>query len=210
MAGGRNGAKEVEASVKRLFTYAAWADKYDGAAKGAPFRGVALAMNEPVGVIGAFLPDDSWTLRRHSIPSAAAFQRWVYRNMVVEPVLMGLLTNLFSEIYNHAEYALAQRAFANQVSALPGMTPETGKRVLTYIDAHVEGDTEVNHFLVVLDAIERYRAATGEALDVAVAEAHFRSYLRRLGAIMSELQRICLTPLPELAPLGSAVAAPQI
>ena len=55
---GRDGAAEVEASISRLFTYAAWADKYDGAAKSVPIRGVALAMNEPCGVIGAIAPDE--------------------------------------------------------------------------------------------------------------------------------------------------------
>ena len=55
---GRDGAAEVEASISRLFTYAAWADKYDGAAKSVPIRGIALAMNEPCGVIGALAPDD--------------------------------------------------------------------------------------------------------------------------------------------------------
>ena len=59
MQGGRKGAAEVDASVRRLFTYAAWADKYDGQAKGVPMRGVALAMNEPVGVIGALCPDEA-------------------------------------------------------------------------------------------------------------------------------------------------------
>jgi len=57
MKGGKSGAKEVEASVKRLFSYAAWADKYDGAVKGVPIRGVALAMREPIGVLGAFCDD---------------------------------------------------------------------------------------------------------------------------------------------------------
>ena len=51
--------EEVQLSIERLFTYAAWADKYDGAAHGAPIRGVALAMNEPVGTIGMICPDDS-------------------------------------------------------------------------------------------------------------------------------------------------------
>jgi aldehyde dehydrogenase (NAD+) len=40
---------EVASSVDRLFTYAAWADKFDGVAKSVPIRGVALAMREPVG-----------------------------------------------------------------------------------------------------------------------------------------------------------------
>ncbi|CUH63284.1 Putative aldehyde dehydrogenase AldA [Thalassovita gelatinovora] len=56
---GHHGAKEVEASIRRLFTYAAWADKYDGQAKGVPIRGVALSMREPVGVIGAICPDEA-------------------------------------------------------------------------------------------------------------------------------------------------------
>ncbi|MDG1139097.1 MAG: aldehyde dehydrogenase family protein [Opitutales bacterium] len=50
--------EEVNHSIDRLFTYAAWADKFDGAAHGAPVRGVALAMNEPVGVIGIICPDE--------------------------------------------------------------------------------------------------------------------------------------------------------
>jgi len=50
---------EVETSISRLFTYAAWADKLDGAAKGVPIRGIALAMNEPVGLIGALCPDET-------------------------------------------------------------------------------------------------------------------------------------------------------
>ncbi|MEL7087960.1 MAG: aldehyde dehydrogenase family protein, partial [Planctomycetota bacterium] len=50
---------EVEASIDRLFTFAAWADKLDGSAKPVPMRGVALAMNEPVGIIGAICPPEA-------------------------------------------------------------------------------------------------------------------------------------------------------
>ncbi len=59
MTGKRSGKAEVEASVSRLFTYAAWADKYDGRAQGVPLRGMAMALREPVGVIGAFCADDA-------------------------------------------------------------------------------------------------------------------------------------------------------
>src|SRR5687767_5697378 len=48
----RESSKEVDATVRRLFTYAAWADKWDGAVHNVPIRGVALAMNEPIGVMG--------------------------------------------------------------------------------------------------------------------------------------------------------------
>ncbi len=43
---GRGGAAEVDQAIRRLFTYAAWADKFDGQAHGVPIRGVALAMRE--------------------------------------------------------------------------------------------------------------------------------------------------------------------
>jgi aldehyde dehydrogenase (NAD+) len=54
---GGGGAEEVEASVRRLFRWAAWADKVDGRAAHVPFRGVALAMREPVGTVGVLCPD---------------------------------------------------------------------------------------------------------------------------------------------------------
>jgi aldehyde dehydrogenase (NAD+) len=41
-----------------LFTFAAWADKYDGAVHSVPIRGVAIAMNEPIGVLAVAAPDD--------------------------------------------------------------------------------------------------------------------------------------------------------
>ena len=50
--------EEVEAAVARLFSYAAWADKYDGAVHQTPIRGVTLAMNEPIGVMGIACPDE--------------------------------------------------------------------------------------------------------------------------------------------------------
>ena len=55
----RDATREVEASVKRLFTYGAWADKWDGAVHSVPIRGVALAMNEAIGVVGVACPDES-------------------------------------------------------------------------------------------------------------------------------------------------------
>jgi len=54
----RVGQEEVDASIARLFTYAAWADKWDGAVHQTPIRGVTLAMNEPIGVLGMAAPDD--------------------------------------------------------------------------------------------------------------------------------------------------------
>jgi aldehyde dehydrogenase (NAD+) len=52
-------AAEVEASIGRLFAYGAWADKFEGTVHAPPLRGVALAMNEPIGVVGVVCPDEA-------------------------------------------------------------------------------------------------------------------------------------------------------
>lgn len=56
-AGQAAGRREVEASIARLFSYAAWADKHDGAVHQVPIRGVTLAMHEPIGVMGVAAPE---------------------------------------------------------------------------------------------------------------------------------------------------------
>ncbi|WFU50007.1 aldehyde dehydrogenase family protein [Sinorhizobium terangae] len=50
---------EVDAAIARLFTYGAWADKYEGVVHQPPLRGVALAMPEPQGVVGAICPPEA-------------------------------------------------------------------------------------------------------------------------------------------------------
>jgi aldehyde dehydrogenase (NAD+) len=75
----RAAAVEVEASVSRLFTYAALADKFDGAVHSPPMRGVALAMNEPIGVMGLVCPSEAPLLGFVSLvaPAIAAGNRVV-------------------------------------------------------------------------------------------------------------------------------------
>jgi aldehyde dehydrogenase (NAD+) len=52
-------AREVDLSIRRLYTWAAWADKYDGRVHHTPFRNVTLAMNEAIGVMGIACPDEA-------------------------------------------------------------------------------------------------------------------------------------------------------
>ena len=63
----------------------------------------------------SFVPGDTWQLEANGLPAALAFKRWVYERMVVDEISTGLLTNMFSEIYNHAEYSLALGVFAELV-----------------------------------------------------------------------------------------------
>ncbi len=50
---------EVEASIERLFTAAAWADKLGGTVQETPLRGLTVGLREPVGVIGIACPDEA-------------------------------------------------------------------------------------------------------------------------------------------------------
>jgi len=49
---------EFDESISRLFSYAAWADKYDGSVHSAPYRGVTMALPEPIGVLALIAPED--------------------------------------------------------------------------------------------------------------------------------------------------------
>ncbi|MEJ2186196.1 MAG: aldehyde dehydrogenase family protein [Gemmatimonadota bacterium] len=68
-------AAEFHATIRRLFTYAAWADKWDGAVHHVPLRGVTLAMPEPWGVMGVVCPD--------------AFPLLGFVSAVIPPVALG-------------------------------------------------------------------------------------------------------------------------
>ncbi|MGH2485671.1 MAG: aldehyde dehydrogenase family protein, partial [Ktedonobacterales bacterium] len=50
--------REVERSIERLFTYGAWADKYDGQIHTTPIRGMTLAVPEPIGALGLICPEE--------------------------------------------------------------------------------------------------------------------------------------------------------
>jgi aldehyde dehydrogenase (NAD+) len=87
-AGADAGRHEVEAAIARLFSYAAWADKYDGAVHQVPIRGVTLAMHEPIGVIGLAAPDARPLLGLVSLvaPAIAAGNTVVAVPSVVHPL----------------------------------------------------------------------------------------------------------------------------
>ena len=109
--------REVEASVGRLFTYAAWADKWDGAVHRTPFRNVTLAMPEPLGVMAVVCPPEPGLLGFIStvIPPVAlgnsvvavASERWplpatdfqqVIETSDVPPGVINILTGLEEEV----------------------------------------------------------------------------------------------------------------
>ena len=59
VVGKKQAQAEVNLGVERIFSYAAWADKFDGAVHNPPFRNVTLAMKEPIGTVGIICPPDA-------------------------------------------------------------------------------------------------------------------------------------------------------
>jgi aldehyde dehydrogenase (NAD+) len=59
VVGEKQAAAEIDLGVERIFSYAAWADKFDGAVHNPPFRNIAIAMNEPIGTVGLICPREA-------------------------------------------------------------------------------------------------------------------------------------------------------
>jgi aldehyde dehydrogenase (NAD+) len=59
VVGRRQASRELNVGVERLFSYAAWADKYEGAVHSPPFRNISLAMNEALGTVGVVCPESA-------------------------------------------------------------------------------------------------------------------------------------------------------
>jgi aldehyde dehydrogenase (NAD+) len=57
--GEKQAAAEIELGIERIFSYAAWADKFDGSVHDPPFRNIAIAMNEAIGTVGVICPAEA-------------------------------------------------------------------------------------------------------------------------------------------------------
>src|SRR5712672_898094 len=57
--GEKQAAAEVDLGIERIFSYAAWADKFDGAVHNPPFQNIAIAMNEAIGTVGIVCPQET-------------------------------------------------------------------------------------------------------------------------------------------------------
>jgi aldehyde dehydrogenase (NAD+) len=59
VVGDKQAGQEVDLSIERIFSCAAWADKFDGAVHNPPFRSIAIAMNEAIGTVGVICPTEA-------------------------------------------------------------------------------------------------------------------------------------------------------
>jgi len=88
---------EVRTGIERIFSYAAWADKYDGAVHNPPFRNIAIAMNEPLGTVGIICPAEAPLLGFLSVmmPAIAAGNTAIAVPSEAYPLITGDLYQVF-------------------------------------------------------------------------------------------------------------------
>jgi hypothetical protein len=134
-----------------------------------------------------FLGDFPWQLDQYCLSSAQEFKDWTYNNMVVQDIATGLLTNLFSEIYNHCEYTIALSHFSQFIDHYYPCSETNKEQALCYIKVHVMNETEIDHFLVVLKALDAYSQATKQAINYQQAYLIFTNYLSRVEKVMETL-----------------------
>ncbi len=97
VVGEKQAAAEVDLSIERIFSYAAWADKFDGAVHNPPFRNIAIAMNEAIGTMGIICPRQAPLLGFLSLvmPALATGNTVIAVPSEAYPLITGDLYQLF-------------------------------------------------------------------------------------------------------------------
>lgn len=87
----KKATEEFDTALRRIFYYAAQADKFDGAVHSTQSRHVTLAMNEPFGVMGIACPDEAPLLSLVSLvlPAIAMGNRVVVAPSARHPLIAG-------------------------------------------------------------------------------------------------------------------------
>jgi aldehyde dehydrogenase (NAD+) len=153
---------EFHASLSRIFSYAAWADKYDGAVHDAPYRGVTMALPEAIGVLAQIAPEENPLITTISLiaPAIAMGNRVVliaserYASIALELVqtletsdipagvvniLTGNKADLAEQLAGHAEvdgiWCWAEPEIVSQVET-------TSATDLKRLWVHIDGDRD--------------------------------------------------------------------
>jgi aldehyde dehydrogenase (NAD+) len=97
VVGQKQAEAEVSLGIERIFSYAAWADKFEGAVHDPPFRNVTLAMREPIGTVGIACPVEAPLLGFLSLamPAAALGNTVIAIPSEAYPLITGDLYQIF-------------------------------------------------------------------------------------------------------------------
>jgi aldehyde dehydrogenase (NAD+) len=119
-------AVEVDYTVERAFSYAAWCDKYEGSVHNPPFRMVTLAMKEAIGTVGILCPDDAPLLGLLSLVLPA-----IAMGNAVVAVPSERAATLMGELYQVFDTSDLPGGVVNLVAGKPG---ELGKTLAEHDD----------------------------------------------------------------------------
>ncbi len=124
--GPEQAAVEFDQSVERTFTYAAWADKFEGSVHNPPARMVTLAMKEAVGTVGILAPDEAPLLSLLSLVLPA-----IAMGNTVVAVPSERAATLMGELYQVFDTSDLPGGVVNLVS---GKASELGKTLAEHDD----------------------------------------------------------------------------
>jgi aldehyde dehydrogenase (NAD+) len=150
--------REVDASIERTFSYAAWADKFEGSVHNPPMRMVTLAMKEPVGTIGILAPDGAPLLGLLSVVLPA-----IAMGNTVVAVPSERAATLMSELYQVFDTSDLPGGVVNLVA---GKAMELGKTLAEHDD---------------IDAIWSFRDAETSAMVKAASIGNLKQVLSNEG-----------------------------
>jgi hypothetical protein len=132
---------------------------------------------------------DEWKLSKYDTQKANDFSQWVYRGMLLNPIPYALCINMISEFYNHAEYAYAYETFNYSMSNFYGMVGKELEDAIRYIDVHNEYETEIHHFMAVINSIEKYEEASGDKVETLTMEEVIVTYVDSITDALESIAR---------------------
>ena len=124
--GPEQAAIELDTTIERTFTYAAWADKFEGTVHNPPARMVTLAMKEPIGTIAILAPDDAPLLGLLSLILPA-----IAMGNTVVAILSERSATLMAELYQILDTSDLPGGVINLIS---GKAIELGKTLAEHDD----------------------------------------------------------------------------
>jgi len=175
-AGAKVAREEVDQSIERLFEAAGMADKFEGTVHQPPARAVALALHEPVGVVGIVAPDEKPLL---GLVAMAAPALAMGNAVVAVPSARWPL--LATDLYQVLETSDVPAGAFNIVT---GRSSELARVLAMHDDVDglwvvAEAETCRTAELESVGNLKRVWTSNGLAVDWAAPEGSVEAFLRR-------------------------------
>jgi hypothetical protein len=130
---------------------------------------------------------DKWKLEKYELPKAKDFSKWVYKSMLLNSIEYALCINMVSEFYNHAEYAYSYDTFKYSMTNFYDIQGKELEDAIRYIDVHNEYETEIHHFLAVVESIYKYEEASGKKVSMETVKEVIVTYIDSITEVFESL-----------------------